>query len=67
MHKDIIMLIITRKEMESIIVNGEIEIIYLGRNRHNQCKFGINGPREIPVHRKEVYERIQLGIPQRPK
>ena len=61
------MLIITRKKMESIIVNGDVKITYLGDNRHNQAKFGIDAPKDIQVHREEVFNRIRDGIPQRVK
>ncbi len=52
------MLILTRHINESIMIGDDIEIKILdiiGR----QAKIGIDAPREIEVHREEVYERIQ--------
>jgi len=52
------MLILTRRAGESIMVGDEVTITVLGING-NQIRIGIDAPREITVHRKEVYERIQ--------
>ena len=58
------MLILSRKPNESFIIDGEIKIVYLGQNRRGQCKFGIDAPREISVHREEIQEKINKGIKQ---
>jgi carbon storage regulator len=52
------MLILTRRVGETIMVGDEVTITVLGVNG-NQIRIGIHAPREIAVHRKEVYERIQ--------
>ena len=52
------MLILTRRAGESIMVGDEVTITVLDING-NQIRIGIDAPREITVHRKEVYERIQ--------
>ena len=52
------MLILTRRAGESIMVGDEVTVTVLGING-NQIRIGIDAPREITVHRKEVYERIQ--------
>jgi len=52
------MLILSRKAMESIIIGENITITVLGI-LGNQVRLGIDAPREIPVHRQEVYLRIQ--------
>ena len=52
------MLALTRKKGESIIVNNDIEISIL-ELRGDQVKIGISAPREVPVYRKEVYLQIQ--------
>ena len=52
------MLVLTRKENESIMIGGEIEVKVLDL-RDNQVKIGIVAPRHIAVHRREVYEAIQ--------
>jgi|HubBroStandDraft_2_1064218.scaffolds.fasta_scaffold26968_4 carbon storage regulator len=59
------MLIITRKRGESFIIDENIKVTYLGTNRNAQCKFGIEAPREISVHREEVQERINKKIPKK--
>ena len=54
------MLILARRVGEAIFVgdNAEIQVRVLGVNG-NQVRFGINAPKETPVHREEIYERIQ--------
>jgi carbon storage regulator len=56
------MLVVTRKRNESVMIWDNVEITVIAI-RDNQVKLGIDAPREIPVHRKEVYERIQRGEP----
>lgn len=53
------MLALTRKKGESIIIGNNVEVVILGVTGE-QVKVGIVAPREIPVHRKEIYEQIQL-------
>lgn len=50
-------LILTRKEGERIIINGNIEIMIYGINGR-QVRLGINAPKNISVHREEVYKRL---------
>lgn len=52
------MLILTRRPSEVIRVGEEITITLLGI-RGNQVRIGIHAPRTIPVHRQEIYHRIQ--------
>jgi carbon storage regulator len=52
------MLILTRKDNESLFIGDEIEITVLGVNG-NQVRIGINAPKDIDVHREEVYRRIK--------
>ncbi len=52
------MLILKRRVGETIMVGDEVTVTVLGVNG-NQIRIGIHAPREIAVHRKEVYERIQ--------
>ena len=53
------MLALTRKKGESIIIGDNVEVVILGVTGE-QVKVGIVAPREISVHRKEIYEQIQL-------
>ena len=52
------MLVLTRKENESIMIGNDIEVKVLDL-RDNQVKLGIVAPRSIAVHRQEVYQAIQ--------
>jgi carbon storage regulator len=53
------MLVLARKFNESIMIGDEIEVIVI-EIKNDQVKLGIKAPRKIAVHRKEVYEEIQL-------
>jgi len=52
------MLVLTRKEDESIMIGNDIEVKILDL-RDNQVKLGIVAPRSVSVHRREVYLAIQ--------
>jgi len=52
------MLILSRKKNESIIIGDDIEIMVTDVSGEN-VKLGINAPRHISVHRKEIYEAIK--------
>jgi carbon storage regulator len=52
------MLVLTRKEDESIMIGDDIEVKVLDL-RENQVKVGIVAPRSVAVHRREVYLAIQ--------
>ena len=54
------MLILTRKIGESLILGDDVEITVLSV-RGNQVKLGVNAPKEIAVHRQEIYERIKAA------
>lgn len=51
------MLVITRKPEQSIIIGGEVEVIVLGITKDG-VRLGIKAPREVQVHRREVFEAI---------
>ncbi len=54
------MLILTRRIGESLIIGDEIKItVRSDSEQSNQVKIGIHAPREVSVHREEVYNRIQ--------
>lgn len=53
------MLIITRRVNETFVIGDDIKITILG-HKNGQTRIGIDAPRELSVHRLEVYERIKL-------
>ena len=52
------MLILTRKVGESVIIGNDISITILSV-RGNQVKLGVEAPKEVSVHREEIYQRIK--------
>lgn len=52
------MLVLTRKKDESIIIDDKIEVTIIGIEE-GKVKLGISAPRDIEIHRKEVYLQIQ--------
>ncbi|MCS6949720.1 MAG: carbon storage regulator CsrA [Armatimonadota bacterium] len=52
------MLVLTRKVNQSIVIGDEIEVIVL-EVRGEQVRIGVRAPRDIAVHRKEIYEQIR--------
>ena len=52
------MLILTRREGETIMIGDDIEVEILSV-KGNQVRIGITAPEEVPVHREEIYDRIR--------
>ena len=52
------MLILTRRVGESLFIGDDVKIINLGV-KGSQVRFGIEAPKEVSVHRQEIYDKIQ--------
>lgn len=52
------MLILTRRIGESVMIGDDIKISVLGV-KGNQIRIGVSAPREVAVHREEIFQRIQ--------
>jgi carbon storage regulator len=59
------MLILTRRVGESLMVGDDITVTVLGV-KGNQVRIGVNAPRDVAVHREEIYNRIQDDEPGTP-
>ncbi len=55
------MLILTRCQNESIIIDDDIRIT-VHSDRHGQVKLGIEAPEDVEIWRKEIYGRMQIDI-----
>jgi carbon storage regulator len=52
------MLILTRRVGETLMIGDEVTVTVLGV-KGNQVRIGVNAPRDVTVHREEIYERIK--------
>jgi len=55
------MLVLTRRILESMVIGDDIEVFIL-EIRGDRVRLGIKAPRDVPVHRREVYEEIRRSI-----
>ncbi len=65
------MLILTRRVGETLMIGDDVTVTVLGV-KGNQVRVGVNAPKDIAVHREEIYERIRkeqehAGTPMLPK
>ena len=58
------MLVLSRKKSESIVINDDVVITVI-EVRGDKVRLGIDAPRHVPVHRKEVAEAIQSQLSER--
>lgn len=56
------MLVLSRKPGECVCIGEEIEVTVL-EVRGNRVKLGFSGPSEVPIHREEVYQRMEHWFP----
>ena len=52
------MLILTRRVGETLMIGDEVSVTVLGV-KGNQVRIGVNAPKEVAVHREEIYDRIR--------
>jgi carbon storage regulator len=52
------MLVLSRKENESIVIGDDVVIVVVGI-RQDKVRLGIDAPKSVSVHRREVYDRIK--------
>jgi carbon storage regulator len=60
------MLILTRKIRESLMIGEEVTVTVMDV-KGNQVRIGINAPKDVAVHREEIYDRVQAEKAQRPE
>ena len=53
------MLVLSRKKNESVVIDDRI-VLTVVEIRGDKVRLGIEAPREVPVHRKEIYDAIQI-------
>lgn len=54
-----LMLIVTRRIGERIMIGSDVVVTVLGVAKGNQVRIGIEAPKSVPVHREEIFERIK--------
>lgn len=54
------MLILTRKDGETLMVGDDIQVQVLGV-KGGQVRLGVNAPKDVAVHREEIYNRIKMS------
>ncbi|MDD5041560.1 MAG: carbon storage regulator CsrA [Candidatus Peribacteraceae bacterium] len=57
-QEDVPMLVLSRKKNESIVINDDITIVVV-EIRGDKVRLGVEAPKEVPVHRREVFDAIR--------
>jgi carbon storage regulator len=57
-ERNAVMLVLSRKKNESIVINNDITIVVV-EFRGDKVRLGVEAPKEVPVHRREVYDAIK--------
>lgn len=52
------MLVLSRKKNESIVINNDITLVVV-EIRGDKVRLGVEAPKDVPVHRREIYDKIQ--------
>jgi carbon storage regulator len=60
------MLILTRRVGETVMIGHDVTVTVLGV-KGNQVRIGVNAPKDVAVHREEIYERIKREEDQEPR
>jgi carbon storage regulator len=55
------MLILTRRVGETVMIGNDVTVTVLGV-KGNQVRVGINAPKNVPVHREEIFERVKREL-----
>jgi len=53
------MLILTRRVGEALVIGDDVTVTVLGI-KGNQVRIGVKAPKDVPVHREEIFERIRI-------
>jgi carbon storage regulator len=64
--KEWVMLVLSRKKNESIVINNDITIVVV-EIRGDKVRLGVEAPKEVPVHRREVYDAIKRNEASQPE
>lgn len=54
------MLVLSRKKDESIVINDDI-VVTIVEIRRDKVRLGFEAPKDVPIHRREVYEAIKMS------